>query len=175
MMRKMIGSAVMTAVVVIGMAAIAAAQPPAGGGGMMGPQGGPGMRQAMGPGGPGGNPMAALNLTPEQRQQVQAIQQRQRDANKGTADKLRELNEQMRAALFGDNPDQAVDIARQVGQLEALALPSRVAMQAEIVKILTPDQKKIAMELNLFGPNGMMGPGGPGMRGGRGGQDPVKK
>jgi Spy/CpxP family protein refolding chaperone len=163
----------LTAAMVMGAAAIVAAQPPAGGmpGGRMGQPGGPGMR-GMGPGGPAGNPMAALNLTPEQREKVQALQQRQRDGNREAGERLRGLNEQLREALFGDNPDAAVEIAKEVGQIEGQLLPSRVAMQAEIVKLLTPDQKKIAMELNLFGPNGGIGPGGPG---GRGGQAPIKK
>jgi Spy/CpxP family protein refolding chaperone len=167
---------ILAATMVIGVAAMVAAQPPAGGmqGGRMGQQGGPGMR-GMGPGGPGGNPMAALNLTPEQREKVQAIQQKQRESNRDAGEKLRDLNGQLREALFGENPDAAVEIAKEVGQLEGQLLPSRVAMQAEIVKLLTPDQKRIAMELNLFGQSGGMGPGGPGMRGGRDGQPPVKK
>jgi Spy/CpxP family protein refolding chaperone len=159
-MKRLLSTAIVLGVT--GLVAVVAAQQPAGG--MMGPQAG--MRQGMGPGGPGGPgaPMAALNLTQEQRQQLQAIQQAHQQANQDQARQLRDLNDQLRAALFGDNPDQAVEIAKQVGQLEAQLLPSRVAMQAEIVKLLTPDQKKIAMELNLFGPNGMGGPGGPGMR-----------
>ena len=31
----------------------------------------------------------------------------------------------------------------------------------EIIGVLTPDQRKIAQELNLFGPNRGMGMGGP--------------
>jgi Spy/CpxP family protein refolding chaperone len=159
-MRTMIGRA-MAVIGVVGVVAVAAAQQPAPGR-MMGPQGG--MRQGMGPGGPGG-PMAALKLTQEQRDQIQAIQQAHQQANQEQAQQIRGLNGQLRTALFGDSPDQAVEIAKQIGQLEAQLLPTRVAMQAEIVKLLTPDQKKIAMELNLFGQNGMGGPGGPGMRG----------
>jgi Spy/CpxP family protein refolding chaperone len=153
MRRRML----MAAAVVVAVAAMAAAQPPQGGG--RGMQGGQGMRPG-GPGGPG-NPMAALKLTQEQRVKVQEIQQKQRDANKEYGEKLRQLNDEMRAAMFGDNPSQATEIAKQVGQLEAQLLPSRVAMQIEIIGVLTPDQKKIAQELNLFGPGGGMGKGGP--------------
>lgn len=158
-MRTMVWRTMMAAVMVVGVAAWVSAQPPAGGVGQ-GP-GGPGMRQGMGPGGRGG--LGALKLTPEQRKKVQALQQNQRAANQDAVEKLRGLNEQYRAALFGDNPDQAIGIAKQVADLEAQLSPARVAMQVEIVKLLTPDQKKIAMELNLFGP------AGPGMRAGRGG------
>jgi len=170
-MFRMFERAAMVAVVVIGLAAVALAQPPQGGGMRgqgMGPQGGPGMR------GPGG-PMAALKLTTEQRQKIQEIQERHRAATQQEAEELRGLHEQMRAALFGENPDDAKAFAGRIAALEANLLPKRIAMQAELVKELTPDQKKIAMELNLFGGNGMQGgPREPGMRGGRGGQ-PVKK
>jgi Spy/CpxP family protein refolding chaperone len=170
-MQRWLGQAASTVIVIVGVAALVAAQPSAGGGG----RGGQGMRQGMGPGGPGG-PMAALKLAPEQREKVQAIQQHHREVTQEQAVALRGLQEQLHAALFGDNPEAAVEIAKQIAPIEAQLLPSRVAMQAEIVKLLTPDQKKIAQELNLFGPNGMMsGPGGRGMRGGRGGQEAIKK
>ena len=177
-MRTTLGRMVMgAAVVVAAVAAIAMAHAPQGGGrsvqGMQGMQG----MQGTGPGGSGGpgNPMAALKLTQEQRSKVQEIQQKQRDANKESGEKLRLLNEEMRAALFGDDPSQAVEIAKQMGQLQAQLLPSRVATHVEIIGLLTPDQKKIAQELNLFGPNGGMRMGGPGMRGRRGAQAPIKK
>ncbi len=133
--------------------------------------------RGMGPGERGGpgNPMAALKLTQEQRVAVQEIQQKQREANKEYGEKLRLLNDEMRAAMFGDDPSRAIEIAKQLGQLEAQLLPSRVAAQIEIIGVLTPDQKTIARELNLFGPNRGMRMAGPGMRGGRGGQEPTKK
>jgi|WetSurMetagenome_2_1015567.scaffolds.fasta_scaffold508023_2 Spy/CpxP family protein refolding chaperone len=174
-MKRMLARTVIAVVLTAGLVGVALAQAPGGRG-----QAGPGMRQGMGPGGPGGpgNPMAALKLTPDQRTQVQAIQENHRQSTQGQAEHLRALQEQLRAALFGESPDQAVELARQAAPLEAELLPARVAMQAEIVKLLTPEQKKIAASLNLFGGNGMMngpgGPGGPAMQGRRG-PAPVKK
>ena len=193
-MRRYFTPTVLAAVMVIGLAAIVGAQFPGGGRGMQGQgmgQGmGPGMRPGMGQGrgmmggpemGPGrGGPMAALKLTPEQRKQIQELQEKHRGANEPAANTLRGLHEQLRAALFSETPDDARAIAAQIGELESQLLPSRVALQIEIVKLLDSDQKKIAMKTGLFGPQGMMqGPMGPdgmrGMRGGRGGQLPVKK
>ena len=193
-MRRYFTPTVLAAVMVIGLAAIVGAQFPGGGRGMQGQgmgQGmGPGMRPGMGQGrgmmggpemGPGrGGPMAALKLTPEQRKEIQELQERHRGANEPAANTLRGLHEQLRAALFSETPDDARAIAAQIGELESQLLPSRVALQIEIVKLLDSDQKKIAMKTGPFGPQGMMqgqmGPGGRrGMRGGRGGQLPVKK
>jgi Spy/CpxP family protein refolding chaperone len=121
-----------------------------------------------------------LKLTPEQREQIQTLHKKHRAANQVSAETLRGLHEKLRATLFGENPAEALEIANEIGRLEAQLLPSRVALQIEIVKQLTPEQKKIAMQRGLFGPEGMgpghMGPDGPGgMGGGRGGQPPVKK
>jgi Spy/CpxP family protein refolding chaperone len=167
-MKTTLVKAFVVGAVAVGLVAVAVAQAPVAGGrgkggpGMrqgMGP-GGPGMRQGMGPGGPG--PMAALKLTDEQRTQIQAIQEKHRLANQDQAEQLRNLHEQLRAALFGETPDRALELAGQVAQMESQLLPSRVGMQIEIVKLLTPEQKKTALQLNLFGPNGQMGPGGRG-------------
>ena len=193
-MRRYFTPTVLAAVMVVGLAAIVGAQFPGGGRGMQGQgmgQGmGPGMRPGMGQGrgmmggpemGPGrGGPMAALKLTPEQRKQIQELQEKHRGANEPAANTLRGLHEKLRQALFSDIPGSALDVANEIAQLEAQLLPSRVALQIEIVKLLDSDQKKIAMKTGLFGPQGMMqgqmGPGGRrGMRGGRGGQLPVKK
>jgi Spy/CpxP family protein refolding chaperone len=173
-MRKIFGQTMLAAVMVVGLAAAVSAQPPAGGGG----RGQGGMRQGMGPGGQGGGPMAMLNLSAEQQEAIKGIQEKHRAANQQSAEALRGLHEKLRVALYADKPDQAVlaGLVGDIGRLEAGLLPSRVEMAVEVIGLLTPDQKKIAMEHNLFGVDGMggpMGPGGP--RGGRGGQQPVKK
>jgi Spy/CpxP family protein refolding chaperone len=174
-MRTNLGRTILAAAMAFGLAAAVAAQSQGGQGmrgqGMMGQQGGPGMRQGMGP---GGSPMAALNLSPEQRAAIQAIQQNHRAATEKASMRLRDLQQQLRDALFGAHPDDAKGLVAQMAEAEAQLLPARVAMQIDIVKQLTADQKTIAKELNVFGAGGM--PGGPGgMRGGRGGQPPVKK
>ena len=181
-MRRILRHAVVAAIFVVGLAFVVGAQPPAGQG--MPRQGGmPGMR-GQGPGGPGGRgmgpggPMAALKLTAEQQKQVQAIMEADRADHQALADQLRAKHEALRDALFGDNPDSATGLAGEIGQLEAQMLPARVAMQIKVLQVLTPDQRKLAKDLDLFG-GGPMGQGrmGPGMRGGRGtaGQPPVKK
>ncbi|HEX7485812.1 MAG TPA: Spy/CpxP family protein refolding chaperone [Vicinamibacterales bacterium] len=173
-MRRFYGHTILAVGMVVGLVAVAAAQPPAGGAGMRGRGMGPGMRQGMGP---GGGPMAALKLTAVQRDAIQKLQEQHRAANEGKADQMRGLREGLRAAIFAGDEQAAMAKAHEIAAFEADLLPSRVALQIEIVKQLTPDQKKIAMELGLFGPEGMgpatMGPGG--IRGRRGGQPPIKK
>jgi len=124
-MRRYFTPTVLAAVMVVGLAAIVGAQFPGGGRGMQGQgmgQGmGPGMRPGMGQGrgmmggpemGPGrGGPMAALKLTPEQRKQIQELQEKHRGANEPAANTLRGLHEQLRAALFSETPDDARAIA----------------------------------------------------------------
>jgi Spy/CpxP family protein refolding chaperone len=169
-MRKIFGQAMLVAVVVVGLAAAIGAQPPAGGG-----RGQGGMRQGMGP---GGGPMAMLNLSADQQAAVKAIQEKHRAANQPTGDAMRGLREQLHTALFADSPDKAqiMELASQIAKAEAGLLPARIEMQLEMIAVLNPEQKKIAKEHNLFGDGmrgGPMGPGGP--RGGRGGQGPVQK
>jgi Spy/CpxP family protein refolding chaperone len=174
-MRQFRGRTILAAAMVVGLAAMVAAQPPAGAGG----QGmGPGMRQGMGGQGmrgmgPGGGPMGALKLTQAQRDAIQKLQEQHRADNQAKAEALRGLRDKLHTAMFEDQAS-AAELARAVGAAEAEMIQLRVAHQIEIINQLTPEQKKIALDLKMFGPDGM-GPGGPGgMRGGRG-QGPVKK
>ncbi len=181
-MRRFYGQTMLAAGMVIGLAAMVGAQPPAGGAGMRG-QGmgqGQGMRQGMGMRrgmGPGGGPMAALKLTPEQHEKIQAIMQAQREANKPSMEHVRELRKQLHEAIYGAGAKaDPVELATKIAIVEAT---HRVHMQMAMKAILTPEQLKIVLESGMEFPPARMGPGGPGdpggMRGMRGGQPPVKK
>jgi Spy/CpxP family protein refolding chaperone len=176
-MRRFYGHGILAVVAVIGLAALAAAQPPAGGQGMrgqgMGPGMGPGMGMGQGQGmGPGGGPMAALKLTAEQQQQLQALMQTEREAHQAAMAQARELRKQLQETIYGGSGDEtaALALASQIAGIEAKA---RIHMQMAAAAILTPDQRKIVVDTGIEFPPARMGPGG--MRGGRGGQPPIKK
>jgi Spy/CpxP family protein refolding chaperone len=160
-MRRFYGRTMLAAGLVIGLAAMVGAQPPAGGAGMRG--------QGMGP---GGGPMAALKLTSEQHEQIQAIMQKQRDANQTAMVQVRELRKQLHAAIYADgNEGAAVKLATEIATIEAT---HRVQMQLALKTVLTPEQLKIVLDSGMDFPPAGMGPGA--MRGRRGGQPPpVKK
>jgi Spy/CpxP family protein refolding chaperone len=170
-MRRRDGYGIAAGLIVIGLAATLAAQPPAGGQGMRGQGMGQGMRGQ----GPDGGPMAALNLTAEQRQNLQALMQTEREARQATMAQVRDLRKQLQQALYGgEKPDQAA-ASKLASEIAAIEADARVRTLAAAADILTPEQKKILLESGMEFPQGPMGPGGPGGRGGRGGQPPVKK
>ncbi len=129
---------------------------------------GQGMRgQGMGPGGPGGGPMAALNLTADQQQKLQALMQTEREAHQAAMDNVRGLRKQLHQALYGgETPNQVAVTWRRTSR------PSRrmrvFACRWPRLAVLTPEQKKILLESGMEFPPARMGPGGPGGRGGRG-------
>ena len=117
--------------------------------GMMGP-GGPGMRG--GPGGPGGMfglPLRALELTDAQREQVKAIMESHRDAQKAAGDKMMEARKALHDAIAADAFDEAAirAAAGAVAALDADAAVQQARIRAEIFAILTPEQVKKAKEL----------------------------
>ena len=178
-MKRGFGYGVLSALMVTGLVATLGAQPPAGGQGMrqgVGGQGmGQGMRgQGMGPGGPGGGPMAALELTAEQQERIQTIMQTQRETHQATMKQVRDLRKQLHQVVFGGGGDEAaaLGLANEIAALEANV---RVRMQFAVAAVLTPEQRKIVIEHGIEFPPAQMGPGVPGGRGGRGGQQPVKK
>lgn len=136
---------------------ISFAQAPGGG---MRPGGPPeqGMR------GPRGGGMEKLDLTQEQRQQIQKLMQTEREANQAIAGKMPELQQQLQEAIFLGKGD--VDaIADQINELQAQMLKARIAHQQKVAGILTPEQREQMAKMRPMGPGpGPMGRG----RGGRG-------
>ncbi len=136
---------------------ISFAQAPGGG---MRPGGPPeqGMR------GPRGGGLEKLNLTDEQRQQLQQLMQAEREANKEIAGTMPELQRQLQEAIFLGKGDVSV-IAQQINELQAKMLAARIAHQQKVSAILTPEQRQEMAKMPPMGPG--FGPMGPG-RGGRG-------
>ena len=117
--------------------------------GMMGP-GGPGMRG--GPGGRGGMfglPMRELDLTDAQREQVRAIMESHREAQKAIGDRMQTARKALHAAVAADVLDEGAirAAAAEIGTIEADAAVLQAKIRGEVFALLTPEQAKKAKEL----------------------------
>jgi Spy/CpxP family protein refolding chaperone len=149
------------AVVAAGAFVFAQSAPPQrpGGGRMMG----------QGPGGPGGRGdgmlmLGRLNLTDDQRAQVQKLMDDNRLTHQPVMQKMVEAERALRNAIFADGgPDeQAIQAAQAAIQsLEPEIAQNRLKMEIAVAKILTPDQRKQAREMPPAGGRGR-GRGGMG-------------
>ena len=104
------------------------------------PGGGPGLG-GRGHGGPGGLARLA-DLSDEQRKQVQAIIDEERQSTEGRAAVVG-LHRQLEAELLADVPDeQKIDTLRQqLVQAQSDALNRQIAVQRKIAQVLTPEQR----------------------------------
>jgi Spy/CpxP family protein refolding chaperone len=121
-----------------------------------------------GRGGPwGSGPLQQLNLTDDQRTQIQTLMEQHRQATQSSAQKMRDLQQQLKNAVFADAPDLNTisQTESQIAALEAQLAADRVAAEKQIAGVLTADQRKQVRDMP--GPGPFMG-GGPGMGMGRG-------
>ena len=115
-----------------------------------GPGRGPGGRG--GPGGPGGpNVMAMvrqLDLTDAQREQVRALVDEERQQG-GPGAAVREAEQKLQAAIFGDKQDAAaIEAARSaLTSAHAAELDRRVVTMEKLAQILTPAQRQQLLKL----------------------------
>lgn len=142
-MKSMMKTAVVGAMAAAFVASVALAQGQ--GPGMQGRRGGPG-----GMGGPGGRgPMPAVmqDLTEEQRKQVKAIMDEQRDGREGPPADAK-LRRALEAELLADTPnDQAIeDLKQQILAAQADGLSRHIAVQKRIAQVLTAEQRAKARE-----------------------------
>src|SRR5262245_13837592 len=122
-----------------------------------GGRGGPG--RGMGPGGPMGLlPMIGreLQLTDSQRDQVKAIADSHRDEWQALAGRARTAHEALEAAVTGDTIDETLirQKSADVAAIEADMAVSRAHAYAEVVQILTADQKAKLQTLKAAHQNG---------------------
>lgn len=84
-----------------------------------------------------------LNLTDEQKTQIEAIQTGSRDAGKENFDKIRSFDEQLKKAVEGGNfnEEQIRQILNSKAQLMTELEISRLRADAAVYKILTAEQK----------------------------------
>jgi len=174
MMRNVFKTAVVSAVAAAFVASVAVAggttfnddkQSP-GVGQQQGRRGGPGGPGGPGPGrmGPAGIPFE--DLTEEQRQQIKAIMEEQREGEQGPPAEMK-LRQALETELLADAPnDQKIqDLKAQIDAASAEQLSRHITVQRKVNQILTPEQRAKARE-NIA--NRENGPG-RGRRGGGGG------
>jgi Spy/CpxP family protein refolding chaperone len=110
----------------------------------MGRHGGPG-----GPGGPMGGPMGMLpmlrrlNLTDAQRDQIKAIADSHKDEWKALAERERTARTALNNAVTADTIDEAAirQKSAEVAAVDADAAVARARAHAEMLQVLTADQK----------------------------------
>ena len=154
-LTRMIGGLVGAVVVAVGLLAftpsIGAAQdpnqgPPAGRLGGRGGRGGPG-----GPGAPGGRmggptgPMGPAgidmrDLTDAQREQIKAIHDRHADEIRPLMERAQKAREAMADAVFANGDLRGLSI--EVGQAEGELAFANAQVQAEVLIVLTPEQRQ---------------------------------
>jgi protein CpxP len=106
---------------------------------------GPGQRRGPGMGGPGGRgmlPGIMQDLTDEQRTQVRAIMQEQREGQQGPPADAK-LRRDLEAELLADVPDQQKieALKTQILSAQAEGLTRHIAVQKRIAEVLTPEQR----------------------------------
>ena len=125
------------------------------------PGGGPPEQRMRGPRGGG---LEKLNLSDEQRQQLQQLMQAEREANREIAGRMPELQSQLQEAIFLGKGDLNA-IAEQINAAQAKMLQARIAHQQKVAGILTPEQREQMAKMRPMGPGpGPMGRGGRGPR-----------
>ena len=116
----------------------------------------PRMGRGMGPGGPGrGGPMGMLpmmarelNLTDAQKDQIKAIGESHREEWKALSDRGRSAHEALQQAVMADTVNEALirQKSAEVAAVEADLAVARARANAEVFRILTPEQKTQALE-----------------------------
>lgn len=168
-MTNVIKTAVVGAVAAVFVASVAVASSQQAGGDQQPQRPGAGQRRG-GPGGPGfgrGGPMGAIfaDLTEQQREQIKAIHDAQRQSEQGPPADAK-LRQQLELELLADAPnDQTIEsLKQQIAAAQLENLSRHIAVQKQISQILTAEQRAKARERIAQGP----GPEGRGRRGGGG-------
>lgn len=161
-MRNVIKTAIVAAVAAAFVASVAVA-------GGQGPGQGEGQRRGPGFGGPGGRgmfPGIMQGLTDEQRGQVRAILQEQREGQQGPPADAK-LRHALQLELLADVPNdlKIEELKTQIAAAQAQALDRHVAVQKQVAQVLTAEQRAKARERLAEGPR--QGRGGRGARGGK--------
>jgi Spy/CpxP family protein refolding chaperone len=108
---------------------------------------GPGMGAQMGPGFGGGllggMMAAALDITDAQKEQIRAIQQSNREANRAVTEQLRPIREQEREAVKSGASEAALrSLANSAAPLMAQMHANNLVAQSKTLQVLTPEQRE---------------------------------
>jgi Spy/CpxP family protein refolding chaperone len=127
------------------------------------PQRRPGAMMGRGGGFAGPGPMGMLqhlNLTDDQRSKVQSLMEQQRQAQQAEMQKMTDLQQQLKNAIFADSgPGDTAALQQQIAGLQAQLEIDRVALEKQIAAILTADQRKQVRDAPGPGLGPMMGRG----------------
>lgn len=98
------------------------------------------------------DPIAQLNLTPEQRQQIRAIRMESVEERGVINRRVRETKLALDDALNASPPDEALieSRAREAGEARAAQLRFQAKNEARIRRVLTPEQNQKLRELQLL-------------------------
>ncbi len=99
----------------------------------------------------GGDPIRQLNLTPEQREQIRAIREGNKEERAGINQRVREANRLLEEALDADKPDEALIDQRMsnLATAQAAAMRMRILTEVRIRKVLTAEQLGILRSLRM--------------------------
>ena len=147
-----LGSALLVSAIGVGVHAQAPAAGPGGRG--LGRRGGMMRGGPMGPGGAVDLPLAQLNLTQQQRDQVKTILDSHQDELKTLGDREAAARQALEQSVAADVIDEGAirQHAADLGSVEADMAVERAHIRAEVLQILTPDQQQEAKTLAASAP-----------------------
>jgi Spy/CpxP family protein refolding chaperone len=118
---------------------------------VLGPGGFRGRGPGMGPGGPGalGLPLAELNLTDAQREQVRQLMEQFQAQNRTLFERVRQGEEARRNAVETTPVDESRirTVMQQLAEAETELAVQRARLHSEIHALLTPEQQAQAQKL----------------------------
>jgi len=90
------------------------------------------------------DPIAQLNLSPEQRQQIRAIREQSKEERATINQRVRESQRALREAQDADTPNEALieQRAREAGEAQAAQIRMQASMESRIRRVLTPEQAR---------------------------------
>ncbi len=101
-----------------------------------------------------------LNLTDDQRTKIQSLMQQQQQAHQTERQKLVDLQQQLRNAIFADaGPGDTAALQQQIATLQSQLQADRVSLEKQIAAVLTSEQRKQVREMPGPGFGPMMGRG----------------
>src|SRR5882762_3428405 len=88
------------------------------------------------------DPIAQLNLTPEQREKIRALREQTKNERAELNQRLKQSNIALKQALESDNPDEALveQRLRDAAAAQAAATRMRVLTEVRIRRVLTHEQ-----------------------------------
>jgi len=97
------------------------------------------------------DPIAQLNLSPEQRQQIRAIREQSKEERALITRRLRETQSGLDQALDSENPSEAIieQRAREAGEAQAASIRLRALTETRIRRVLTAEQVKTLRQLRV--------------------------